>query len=570
MTGTLLRLRADTYYVPVRDGVWIRTTDGSFTLRGATVARWVERLAPMFDRGVVPDQLIAELRPDQAEYVRNLVGVLERRDVLRREPAPAADPTGPFAQQHEFLRHFTDDPAAALAEVRRHPVAVAGPPARAAQLAAALIETGFGDVALLDCEPTPELVELAAECGERGAPVRLTVAPTDRRDVVAVFAPEESDLAWRLVDRAAADGVGAWVGVVRGQAMLLKGQLPGSGLACVRCAWRRLVHTATALPSVDGLGHVPTSVAAAVLAQELFQWVGGADPTRLSEGVVVDLTRLSVWRTAVDPDPTCPADHGPSVLGARGGTFPEVVFGARCFGPLVSCSPGDLTQLPLAALRLRCNVPGRDGPAAAGDGPVVVARTVPVAREEAVLLAVEASLAGRSVVGVGRDRAEAVGRALVRLAETTGLDGWTPASEPAPADPAGLAGLVDDLPEVRLRHHPSGLWQAIVGSVGSVGSDDGAAPSAGLDAAHARERALLRAIAARQLPVPATEIEPAPGTFSSADASAASAGSQVQDDSGRDLTACAAALGLACRPLPLPPLVSAHLVGVELVAAERS
>ncbi|WP_269857909.1 hypothetical protein [Streptomyces sp. RPT161] len=548
MTETLLRLRADAYYMPVPDGIWIRTTAGSFTLRGPNAATWVQQLAPLLDAGVRPEQLYASLRPEQVGYVRKLIGALEARQVLRREP-DTEDPglAEAFPQQMEFLRHMTPDAQAALRRVRSAPVAVVGDTRRATVLAAALAETGFADIAVVDGEPDAELRELAEEYAERGRPLRLSASSDlDGRIVVGVFGADETDEAFALADRSASAGVGAWLGVVRGQAMLLKGQLPGSGTACLRCAWRRLVHSSVALPASDGLGHTQVALAAAVLGQELLQHVATREVDRLAEGVVVDLTRLSIWRTAVDPDPGCPAadvhadDPAPV---AREGRYPDVVFGARCFGPLVSCSPGQYRQLPLAVVRLETNPAGRDAPVAHGDGPLIVAETMADARHEAVLLAVRDAVAGSTgeQLDVGTDQGEALGRALLRWADAHLDDGWTPAEPGSGAqDRARLADLAGDLPPVVLETHTCGLWRAAVA---------GRRPLTGLDAEHAQQRALLAALGAAQLPGETDAPIPA---------------AKPRRPAAADMDRIRSALGRTVRPVGLPPLVSGHLVGVSL------
>jgi len=549
MTETVLRLRADAYYMPVRDGVWIRTTAGSFTLRGPNAAAWVQQLAPLLDRGVRPEQLYASLRPEQAGYVRKLIGALEARQVLRREP-DTEDPllAQAFPQQMEFVRHTTPDAQAALQRVRSTPVAVAGDARRATVLAAALAETGFADIAVMGGEPDPELRELADEYTRQGSPLRIgTCSGPDGRIVVGVFAADEADQAFALADRAAGAGLGAWLGVVRGQAMLLKGQLPGSGTACLRCAWRRLVHAAVALPASDGLGHTHIALAGAVLGQELFQHVATRELERLTEGVVVDLTRLSVWRTAVDPDPTCPAADvhrgDPAAEARKNGRYPEALFAARCFGPLVSCSPGRYRQLPLAVVRLESNPAGRDAPVAHGDGPLVVGETMADARHEAALLAVRAAVAGSTAghVDAGTERAEAVGRALLRWAGARLREGWSPADpDAAAADRARLAGLAGSLPPVALEAHPCGLWRATAA---------GGRPLTGLDAQHAHRRALLTALGAAQLPGETDAPVPAVGP---------------RQPGTADPERICSSLGLTVRPVGLPPLVAGHLIGVAL------
>ncbi|MEU8680748.1 hypothetical protein [Streptomyces sp. NPDC048611] len=564
MTGTVLRLRADAYYVPVPNGVWIRTTDGSFTLNGKTVATWVEKLAPLLDRGVVPDELLGALKPEQAAFVDQLLKALEQRKVLRPEPVDEGsdDPALArlFPQQAEFLRHFTPRPAEGFIRARRYPLALAGPAERVGTLATTLMETGFGDIMLLDTAPGKELREFAEDFGRNGAPVRLAGAGGDLegRTVIGVFAPGEEEDAWRLLDRAEALGSGAWAALVRGQAMLLKGQVPRSGRACIRCAWRRLAHQAVELPQSDGLGHVPVSVAATVLAQEVFQYVAGGDDAVLGEGVVVDLTRLSIWRTDVDPDPACPghAVHAgpadPSIAPAarRQTRFPESVFGARCFGPLFSCTPGQLPQFPLTALRLRINPPGRSEPTGSADGPVIVAESVADARAEAALTAVEATLSpgAQAVVGVGQDSAEARARALLRWADTALAD-TAPDEAGAERRPGtvrserarALAELAGREVDISTERHPSGLWRARV---------DGTVTRTGFGPDQAEERALMAALALGQL-----------GQGEDVTAVTAWTGTVPAE---RRTEEVASALRLAWREAALPPLVAADLTGFVL------
>ncbi|ASO20674.1 hypothetical protein FHR81_005558 [Actinoalloteichus hoggarensis] len=578
MTEPLLRLRADAYYVPVADGVWIRTTDGSFRLRGRTVATWVERLAPLLDRGVAPDRLLASLPTEQAGFVRTLLSALERHGVVRREDPEAApipvDVERAFPQQVEFLRHLVADPGAAMTAVRACPVSVAGPVERAAPLAAILLESGFGDVSLLDAEPTAELSNLPEALG---VPARVRRATRDvGAHVLGVFADGEDATALRVAETALAEGRGSWLGLTRGQAMLLKAQIPGSDAACIRCAWRRLVHAATALPCAPGLGPVPVSIAGAVLVHDLFRHVSGAvgagRPPE-SEGVVVDLTRLSIWRQPVDVDPTCDllgtAGHVGVTAPAHdeasgsaptsdpadwGGVLAERLLSASCFGPVAACSPEDLPQLPLASARLRVNRPGRVEPAASVADVLVVGENMPDVRREAGLLSLEAVLGvarhGASV-GAGRDKSEALARAIRSWAQDVELTGWAdpdPAEEPeaaaAEADVRRLRELTEseDL-SVRLERHPAGLWRARVGAT---------APVVDVAARPAIEAALLLAVARRTPPAegePATPLSPAVSTYSA------------------DTEALLHTLNLHCSPLAPPPSAADIVTAVEVGVA---
>jgi hypothetical protein len=500
VTRSLLRLRADAYYVPVEDGVWIRTTDNSFTLRGRAVAKWVERLAPLLDTGVVVDDLVASLNDDQAAYVRHLLGALEQRRVVRRETADATVPPeweAAFGQQLEYLRHFSTDAGGAMAAVRASTVTVVGAADRAGPLAAALLDAGFADVTMADADPPEDLLAMVDDLAADGVPGQLrSRTPSVAQHLVGVFNVDETDAAMALADRADATGASAWVGVVRGQAMLLKAHVPDSADACLRCAWRRLVHPAVDVPPLPELGHTPVALAGAVLAQDLFRHVSGATGAQRRpscEGVVVDLTRLSIWRTPADPDPTCPRCAGwtggrriaPAATAAAAGSapFPEAtepaerladrLLGARCFGPVTSCGPEALPQLPLAAVRPRLNPAGRSGPLGRVPGPVVVAEDLPDARTEAVLYAIEQELRRDdtvTAVGVGFDERQALARALRHwwLANPDG--DWVDRPDEARRVTAALATLADlaGHPSVRLAHRADGAWRASTEMSGPV------------------------------------------------------------------------------------------------------
>ncbi|MDG4816747.1 hypothetical protein O7628_14725 [Micromonospora sp. WMMD956] len=517
MTERQLLLRGDVYYLPVRDGVWLRTTEGSFVLRGRGVAAWLARLGPLFDRGVAPEQLFDSLAPAQARYLRDLVDLLEQRRVLRREPPGARAGTA-----GETRRPRAEGRTAGRATAG---IVVAGPEGYAVLLAGALAQAGFRDV-VVPAEPD-----------------RPTAAELAGRHLVGLFPAEQADPALVLGDRVAAEGIGTWLGLTRGRALLLKGHLTGYPSACPRCAWRRLAHRSVALPAGDGIG-TAAPLAAGVLGQEMTRVLVDGDTRPLAEAAVVDLDTLRIWRSAVDVDPTCPAagrHHRAGPLTPRAAPFPDLVYAARCFGPLASCSPEGLPQLPLTTLRLVLNPLGRAEPTVRRDGPLLVAETMAEARAESLSLAVERHLpaAPGAAVGVGADTTRATARALTRWADTRLTDGWSDRVVDQPSAARNrLGSLAGHLPPVRHQAHPSGMWRAWA---------PGGTPLTALDPGQAEQRALLAALARRQHPGWVGEIVPGAPPYT-----------------GEHLQRHTAALGLWTRPVPLPALVSTHLVGVEV------
>lgn len=564
---TVLRLRSDTYYIPIPGGVWIRTTDNSFTLRGRTVAAWVERLAPMLDRGLAVEEVLASLSEEQARYVATLLEALEGHHVVRRELVSAAPPDAleqVYQQQFEFLRHFVADPVLTFAAVRHCPVAVAGQEESATHLAAGLFAAGFADVTLADVQPSAELRAVVGSYAGLGVQVELH-GPGDLsriKHVIGVFEDAERALAWS--DRLMAAGTGCWFGVSSGQAILLRAGLAGSNQACLRCAWRRLVHPAVGVSGPASLGPVHLAMAAAVLTQDLFRHVSGAlrdGAASTAEGVVVDLTRLSIWRTPIAPDPTCPAAQVHGLGQGRdnraprsAGDFAKRQFRARCFGPVISCSAEELLQVPLAALQLRLNRIGRSEPVAEVGGPVVVAEVSEAARHEAALIGVESELAAvhGDNVGAGVTLPEALTRAVCRWAARTGLDGWSEAGEPDGVRDAVafLTSLPLGAPAVRLACHPSGLWSAQV---------DDTPVCVDLSPASAAQAALLTWVALRrQFP-----------WHAAADIVAAVDRPAVRELGLDQVAACLAELKLEWSAVPAPALVSGDVVAVVLRSEPR-
>jgi hypothetical protein len=519
LTETQLLLSGDVYYLPVRDGVWLRTTEGSFVLRGRDVAAWLARLGPLFDRGVTPEQLFDALTPARARYLRSLVDLLQQRQVLHREQPAArtreADATGGSGRGDEHL----------ALKVATAGMVVAGSTGYATLAADALAQAGFRDV-VVPAEPDhPTATELSG------------------RHLVGFFPAERANAALALADRVSADGIGTWLGLVRGRALLLKGHLAGHASACLRCAWRRLNHRSVALPPDDGIG-AAAQLAAGVLSQEVARVLVDHDSRPLTEAAVIDLDTLQIWRSAVDVDPTCPSvsrHDRAGVPAPRTASFPNLVLSARCFGPLASCSPEGLPQLPLTMLRLVLNPVGRAEPTVLRDGPLVVAETMAHARTESLSLSVERYLptGWGTAVGVAADTTVATARALTHWADTWLTEGWSDrAVDQSTAARNRLGSLAGHLPPVRHQAHPSGMWRAWTA---------GGAPLTGFDPGQAEQRALLAALAGRQHPGWPGEMVPATPPYV-----------------GEHLQRRTAALGLRARPAPLPALVSAHLVGVEI------
>ena len=49
MTTMRPKLKSDTFYIPLADGVYLRNNQGSYKIKGKVMYRWIEKLAPYLD-----------------------------------------------------------------------------------------------------------------------------------------------------------------------------------------------------------------------------------------------------------------------------------------------------------------------------------------------------------------------------------------------------------------------------------------------------------------------------------------------------------------------------------------
>src|SRR5690606_18260520 len=138
--------------------------------------------------------------------------------------------------------------------------------------------------------------------------------------------------------------------------LLIKGSRPGSG-PCLECAVRRCVYEPAGRAAPERLGVPATAIAAAVLAQDLFRFTTGVPGSEVfREAALVDLGKLSIWRTEVSAHPLC-SSCGPVAVPTGSRSTPIAVptepqaasaapfhptLGGRCFGVVPAIGPEDL------------------------------------------------------------------------------------------------------------------------------------------------------------------------------------------------------------------------------------
>jgi hypothetical protein len=149
------RLRPGLHYAPVREGVIFISARRSFVLAGPqTLLALLDRVVPMLEEGTDVPTIVAALgREDLGPVLERILGSLERHGLLLDEsrltaPAPSDAERSRFAGAIAHLETYADDPYAALQRLRRARAVVRGAGSQAASAGEALVNSGFGGVAV--------------------------------------------------------------------------------------------------------------------------------------------------------------------------------------------------------------------------------------------------------------------------------------------------------------------------------------------------------------------------------------------------------------------------------------
>ncbi|MGI5282702.1 hypothetical protein ACQEVF_05160 [Nonomuraea polychroma] len=103
-----LSLRPDTYYAASPDGVYVLTHEGSFSLKGRSIAQLIDLLAPYLDGRHTLAELTEHLPARRRELVRKLIALLIERGVVR--DLKDTDLPGPHRGEVAFIGYSRADP----------------------------------------------------------------------------------------------------------------------------------------------------------------------------------------------------------------------------------------------------------------------------------------------------------------------------------------------------------------------------------------------------------------------------------------------------------------------------
>lgn len=363
------KLKNDTFYIPVSEGVYFRNNQRAFVMRGKTVAAWMERLAPYLDGRYELDRLCHGIPEDKRAMVSTLVTTLTEqgyiKDVSGDQPhSLTGELLATYAPFISLLDHQLDSPEHRYEEFLALPVLAVGSGDALAALAHALLETGSRQIHLLDLdlpeEPTDHarIAELlAALQADRDPALALHTLTLDewrdKRQLQAALAPFRMVIFLSASSRPQLVNVFATAceradvsflpAVALGDQMVIGPTHQPNTAGCWQCYWRRR-RAALGLPddlpvaeASHPVGAPALAIAANLLAFEFFKQGTGLLAQTLSERVfALDLASLTSAMHSVFPHPLC----------------------AICAAPLTSVE-SDLTLQRLAAreaaaaLRLR-------------------------------------------------------------------------------------------------------------------------------------------------------------------------------------------------------------------------
>ncbi|NEE03715.1 hypothetical protein [Phytoactinopolyspora halotolerans] len=305
------RIRQDVAFLETLDGVYVRSLDGSFMIRGAGAYRYLSALLPHLDGATPLADLVAGLPEAHQRTVTSLVNTLASRGVVADGPDLVHryddETRSRFAGQLALLDHHGDDGAGFGRALSAQVGIVCAEPGPAGALAESLAANGVG---------------AGAGGGVRTATPDEIAAGGHGLELICLLAPQRPhpDL-FALADAAHRDGA-TFVSLLRVGDQLVLGPLHGAGGAAdlhsailrmsdngidgTDAVWQATSIRAAA-PRQGAVPEAAVAMAVSLLGFEVFKATTGSITSDLSDAVVVlDPLRLTVRQEPVIPHPASP------------------------------------------------------------------------------------------------------------------------------------------------------------------------------------------------------------------------------------------------------------------------
>src|SRR4051794_38094025 len=109
------KLKQDSVFFQVQNGVFLRSDTTAFLLKGKSIYRWLSALTPYMTGEHTLETICNGLGPGQQEMVVQLVDTLLQRGVIKNHIPESPDLLGKtiqkyFKSQIEFIDHFVNRP----------------------------------------------------------------------------------------------------------------------------------------------------------------------------------------------------------------------------------------------------------------------------------------------------------------------------------------------------------------------------------------------------------------------------------------------------------------------------
>ncbi len=149
------RMKPDVYWTQVPEGVFLLGSPGQRTLKGRSLHRWIDRLAPHFDGSRTLEQIAGHLPRDQRDMVTRLVDVLTDAGYLVDASGDSPHDLSPaevsaYGDMIAHIAYHRSSPERAFQDYRRSRLLIVGSGLTLRCLTHAALRAGAGHVLLAD------------------------------------------------------------------------------------------------------------------------------------------------------------------------------------------------------------------------------------------------------------------------------------------------------------------------------------------------------------------------------------------------------------------------------------
>ncbi len=330
------KLKKDSIFIQTDTGIFFKTEEMEFTLKGKSVYRWVTTLAPHMTGETTVAELCEGLGADHQNMVTRLVSTLLQRGVIKNHIPESddlllAEVREQFAPQIEFIDHYADRPLQQFKTFRDSQVLLVGAGQSLTALTIALLTNGLARVTLAvsgETERYRKALDAALALPDYSSAVQFVpwTPDLDGKDYdVIAYCADSSDLS--QVDRLFRASLNA--GAVFLPAVVFNGYAIIGPISrpeqspCWLCGLMRFAANAGSVTAASlwqqlYLGaptnsHHADSYAIAMrlmgngLGLELFKILTGCLPSVSEEGMIFqDLETLEATRSRLVAHPLCP------------------------------------------------------------------------------------------------------------------------------------------------------------------------------------------------------------------------------------------------------------------------